>query len=106
MWRQNSSQIFPPGHRLAREGFIMKDCMITFRSVTPAQTAEGLFQKANIRCQLRRTPRWLQEQGCGYSLWLSRKDTMEAVSILREMGVAFRKVYLQTENGAARELEL
>ena len=84
----------------------MKDCMITFRSVTPAQTAEGLLRKAHISCQLRRTPRWLQEQGCGYSLWLSKGDAMAAVTLLREKGVAFRKVYLQTEKGMARELEL
>lgn len=84
----------------------MKDCMITFRSVTPAQTAEGLLRNAQVSCQLRRTPRWLQEQGCGYSLWLSRGDAMAAVTLLRERDVAFRKVYLQTEKGAARELEL
>lgn len=84
----------------------MKDCMITFRSVTPAQTAEALLQKANISCQLRRTPRWLQEQGCGYSLWIFKGEAMRAVSLLQEMGVAFRKVYLQTEKGVARELGL
>lgn len=84
----------------------MKDCMITFRSVTPAQAGEEALRKAHIFCALRRTPRWLQEQGCGYCLHLSGPDAMAAVAVLRDRGIAFRKVYLQTETGKARELEL
>lgn len=84
----------------------MKFCMITFRSVTPAQRGEGLLKRAGIDCSLRRTPRWMEEQGCGYSLRLRQTDAMAAVQLLRAGEVTFRKIYLHQENGRVEELQL
>lgn len=84
----------------------MKDCMITFRSVTPAQRGEGLLRRAGIDCILRRTPRKMEQQGCGYSLHISYTDVATAMRLLREHRASFRKVYLQRENGILEELEL
>lgn len=81
----------------------MNGYLITFRSITPAQRGEKLLQKNGISCSLRRTPRWMEEQGCGYSLVV--KDGIGAVSLLRSHSVPFRKVYLQ-RNGKAEEVEL
>lgn len=77
--------------------------LITFRSVTPAQRGENLLKKVGVECSLRRTPRWMEEQGCGYSLWV--KDGMEAVQILRAHQIPFRKVYLQ-RSGKTEEVVL
>ena len=41
---------------------------ITFRSVTFAQRAEKLLNQKGFRVSLMRTPRWMEEQGCGYAL--------------------------------------
>ena len=84
----------------------MKYCMITFRSVTPAQRAEGLLRQMGVGCSLQRTPRWMQQQGCGYSLRLRHADAVGAVAVLRESQVPFRKVYLQTQDTVVEELEL
>ena len=84
----------------------MKYCMITFRSVTPAQRAEGLLQRMGFRCALQRTPRWMERQGCGYSLRLRHADAVGAVAILREHQLPFRKVYLQTQESVLEELEI
>ena len=46
----------------------MKFYYITFRSVTFAQRGEKVLKKEGIRCTLLRTPRWMEEQGCGYAL--------------------------------------
>ena len=62
----------------------MKNSMITFRSVTPAQRGESLLRKNGYTCVLRRTPRWMQEQGCGYSLQIRHLDADDCVRILRE----------------------
>ena len=72
---------------------------ITFRSVTLAQRGEGILRKAGIGCQLLRTPRWMEEQGCGYCLRLRREEVNRVQEILRQAGVQFRKVYRQTEDG-------
>lgn len=84
----------------------MNHCLITFRSVTPAQRAEALLRRAGIACDLRRTPRWMEEQGCGYSLRLRLQDVQRATELLRGNQLSFRKVYLQKENGAAEEMVL
>ena len=82
----------------------MKICMITFRSVTPAQRGEGILRRAGFDCNIQRTPRWMEEQGCGYSLRLRHQDLEAALALLRDGQVPFRKVYLRRENGTMEEL--
>lgn len=84
----------------------MKFCLITFRSVTPAQKAERLLKQAGIDCALQRTPRWMEEQGCGYSLRLRQPDTASAAELLRSGDAPFRKIYLRHDNGRVEELQL
>ena len=72
---------------------------ITFRSVTLAQQGEGILRKAGIGCQLLRTPRWMEEQGCGYCLRLRREEMDSVLEILRSTNVQFRKVYIQRNDG-------
>ena len=84
----------------------MRVYFITFRSVTPAQRGEGLLRKQGIRCNLQRTPRWMEEKGCGYCLRLQQEEITEAVQILRGAQVPFRKVYRQDEKGTVEEMGL
>ena len=65
---------------------------ITFRSVTFAQRGERVLQAGRIRCTLQRTPRWMEEQGCGYCLRLRTKDLIE--KILPAVGHDFIRVKL------------
>ena len=48
----------------------MRVYFITVRSVTFGQRAEKVLRKGGIFCSLQRTPRWMEEQGCGYCLRL------------------------------------
>ena len=84
----------------------MNYCLVTFRSVTPAQRGEGLLRHKGISCILQRTPRWMEEQGCGYSLRLRQQDGEKAAALLRENQIPFRKIYLQRSGGAVEELAL
>ena len=84
----------------------MKMCYITFRSVTPAQRAERLLHTAGIACALQRTPKWMEEQGCGYSVRFAHKDLMVTVNILRENKINYRKIYLRLESGTMEEIEV
>ncbi|MBQ7801838.1 MAG: DUF3343 domain-containing protein [Oscillospiraceae bacterium] len=79
---------------------------ITFRSVTLAQRGEQILRRAGIRCSLQRTPRWMEEQGCGYCLRVRPEDGGSTVQALRQHQVQFRKVYLQGENGDVEEVAL
>ena len=83
----------------------MKQYMITFRSVTYAQRGERSLEKGGISCTLGRTPKWMEQQGCGYGLTLRSANIYTAVEALRQEGVTWRKVYV-LENGRYREISL
>lgn len=78
--------------------------MITFRSVTPAQRAETALRKRGIDCVIRRTPRWMEENGCGYCLHMKGNSIHLMAQILSEMGISYRKVYLLRDNGITEEV--
>lgn len=84
----------------------MKSCLITFRSVTPAQRAELVLRRAGIDCNMRRTPRWMEEQGCGYSLQLQCKDMPRAIELLRSRGIHYGKTYSKNGENSIQEIEL
>lgn len=79
---------------------------ITFRSVTFAQRGEKLLARQNLRVSLMRTPRWMEEQGCGYALKLWTNDIAPAVQLLREGRIQLRRVYAQQEDGRMEEVTL
>lgn len=77
---------------------------ITFRSVTLAQRGEGVLRRGGIRCSLQRTPRWMEEQGCGYCLRLRVEEINSSVALLRSNQILFRKVYIQRPEGDVEEV--
>ena len=82
----------------------MRFYYITFRSVTYAQRGEAVLNKAGIRCTLLRTPKWMEEQGCGYCLRLWTQDAGPAVERLQNSRVPMRKLYVQRSDGQLEEL--
>ena len=84
----------------------MKHCMITFRSVTPAQRGEEALRKAGINCYLTRTPQQLEEKGCGYCLRLPRVQLAIALGRLMSGGISYQRVYESREQGRWEEVRL
>ena len=79
---------------------------ITFRSVTHAQQGERILNGRGIRCTLLRTPKWMENKGCGYSLRLRAGDISDAVGLLRQGKVPMGKVYIRHENEGMEEVEV
>lgn len=82
----------------------MKYYFITFRSVTYAQRGERALSGGGIRCSMQRTPRWMEEQGCGYALRIWTGDITPAVELLRSERIPMRKIYAQRGDGQLEEL--
>jgi hypothetical protein len=82
----------------------MRSDYITFRSVTVAQRAERLLKNGGIDCILQRTPRWMEERGCGYCLRVRPMDVSESLRRLKEGSIPFSKVYTRQPNGAVEEM--
>lgn len=79
---------------------------ITFRSVTFAQRGERLLTDAGFSCSLGRSPRWMEEQGCGYALRLRTNDIKRAADLLRSSRIPLRRFYVQREDGILEEAEV
>ena len=77
----------------------MKTFFLTFRSITQAQRAERAYGRAGMVCTMRRTPRWMEERGCGYCLRL-RGEWRAAAATLDRAGIEYRKIYRQTGDHA------
>ena len=84
----------------------MSSYFVTFRSVTFAQRGERVLKSAGISAGLQRAPRVMEERGCGYSLSLRQGDITEALRLLRQAQVPFRKVYLREGDGNLAEVSL
>ena len=84
----------------------MRNCIITFRSVTPAQRAEEILRRAGVECTVQRTPRWMEEKGCGYSVRMDCRDMMASAMLLRQAEIPFGKAYSLKNNGSPEELRL
>ena len=80
----------------------MKRDFITFRSITPAQQAQRILRQSGVDAVLSRTPRVMEQMGCGYCLRLYPEHTQQAAHLLRQAGVQFRKIYSE-ENGLVEE---
>lgn len=84
----------------------MEFCILTFRSITPAQRGEAVLRRAGFLCGIQRTPRWMEAQGCGYSIRLQREQMEGGIRLLQERGIPFRKAYCRNEGGKMEELAL
>lgn len=84
----------------------MRIYFITVRSVTFGQRAESVLRKGGHSCILQRTPRWMEEQGCGYCLRVRPEDAGSSIQLLQQGHILFRKVYVQTEEGSVEEVAL
>ncbi len=83
----------------------MKHYLIMCRSVTSAQRAAKLLERALIRAAVTKAPSHLTRSGCAYALRLHAK-LEEAVRILRKNEIVFGKIYLSEDGKEYREVTL
>ena len=84
----------------------MYECLITFRSVMPAQRMEALLQRRGIGCTVRRTPKWMEVQGCGYALQIWTEEPELPVQLLKNHKIPMRRLYIRNQEGELEEMPL
>lgn len=84
----------------------MNDVFFTFRSVTAAMRGSRVLEDLGIRSLTVRTPKQLQEQGCGYSLRLRTSDAVRARQALAQAQLRYSRVYRKDEDGQWQEVTL
>lgn len=71
----------------------MYDYYFTFRSVTAAMQGGRALERAGITSYTHRTPKYLRQQGCGYSLRVRGEALAAAKLALEREGIAHNKIY-------------
>ena len=84
----------------------MEYCFVTLRSMTTAQKAEEILRRNGIYCVLQRSPRWMEEQGCGNGLRVDCEDIDQAIALLRMNRIAYKRAYLRRNDGNMEAMEL
>ncbi len=82
----------------------MYDYFFTFRSVTAAMRGSRILEGAGIKTTLSRTPRGLQQQGCGYSLRVRAELLRQAQELLTREEARFNKIYRKDPGGQWQEV--
>ena len=83
----------------------MKYCFITVHTLTAAQMAESLLHRNGLYCRIQRSPKWLEEQGCGNGIMVSFDMLDKCITVLKNNRIPYKKVYLKDENGKMEALE-
>ena len=81
----------------------MTQYLITFRTLTQAQRALRVLERAGYTVTLRRAPAKLSASGCGYAVAL-RKQANQAAQLLKERGLWTGKLFRLEEGGEYREV--
>lgn len=71
--------------------------LITFHSLTQAQTAQRRLDTENIKAELRKTPRQYAARGCGYALVVA--DGTRAAELLRAARLPYSQVVSASADG-------
>lgn len=82
----------------------MNDYYVTFRSVTAAMSGSRALERAGIHAELFRTPKSLQQQGCGYSLRIREASFRMARQHLAQQNIRYNKIYRRAGRGDWREV--
>ena len=83
----------------------MKYCFITVRTLTAAQMAESQLHRNGLQCRIQRSPRWMEEQGCGYGILVAFSEFDKVMPILRNNRIPYKKIYLKDDKGDMEEME-
>jgi len=82
----------------------MVSYLILCRSLTYAQRTAHVLENANIRCNIKRTPRNLSGDGCGYCVVVNSRSIDHILKMLHEEGLTPKQVYLKQADGSYSEV--
>ena len=88
-----------------RKGFDDMHYLLMSRSLTNAQKAARILQKAGIFAVVAKAPQSANPGGCTYGVKIGMQNLATALARLQTEGIAIAKVLRVTENGAVTEVK-
>ncbi len=83
----------------------MDNYIIMCRSITHAQRAARLLERANIGAYIVKAPQGLSPEGCSYGLRIAGRNRHRATEILKMSGLRFGRVFRLLDDGSASEVD-
>lgn len=80
--------------------------LIMCRSLTYAQRASRVLEKAAITVGIQKAPNGLSKNGCSYCVTVSDNKVQKAIQVLKREGLLQGKIYEQDAAGNYREVIL
>lgn len=80
--------------------------LIMCRSLTYAQGAVRVLERAGITATILRSPKGVSREGCSYSVKVSKRNIQRALAVLNDYKVQYGKIYETNTYGELREVFL
>ena len=80
--------------------------IIMCRSLTYAQRAERLLERAGIYSGLTKAPQGITPEGCTFGVKLQAKHVQRALAVMRGAGVKTGKIFRIAEDGKVEEVRM
>ena len=77
--------------------------LLTFRSLTYAQRAARILERAGVTGTVSRVPKAAATRGCAYCVIVAARHKDRALSVLDGAGLSPERVLLRHESGALEE---
>lgn len=79
--------------------------LIICRSLTYAQRMAHLLERAGISGYVMRAPKLIASEGCAYCVKVAERRLADTLKLLQREGMAPKQVFLQSADGAYREVQ-
>ena len=77
--------------------------LLTFRSLTYAQRAARVLERAGVTGTVSRVPKSAATRGCAYCIIVAARHRDKAMGVLDTAGLSPERVLLRRENGSLEE---
>ncbi len=78
--------------------------LIICRSLTYAQKTAAVLERAGITAHIMRAPKLVSESGCSHAVKVSERNLMDALQILKRVGLSPERVYIMSADGSYKEV--
>ena len=78
--------------------------LLTFRSLTYAQRAARVLERAGVTGTVSRVPKSAATRGCAYCIIVAARHKEKAMGVLSAAGLSPERVLLRHENGSLEEV--
>ncbi len=83
---------------------MQRDCLILFRSLTYAQRAERVLERAGITATIRKAPQSVSDRGCTYCVKIHAARMERALAVLEQTRLQTGRVFVAEADGTLQEV--